>query len=207
MLSIVAALFSVIASAQDTDYPNKYPDSQYQDEINAQQAEEAAKEDDPVRKHLSNAADAANSAFDFAKQAAQGAQDALDELTNLHADDTKDVVQYYADKAKQKMVDVGSNIKQAVDESETAQYEADQAECSDAAGGAGNAAIELNTAKETLNSAYLKFIDATGDEYADVLIKYLTTAYNDLIDGAKNLNNAAVDLNGVFDAVKSCLGE
>ena len=204
VLIIIAVLVWRTTFSQTQDYQNKYPDSQYQDEINARQAEQDAQDNDPVRKHLYNAADAANNAFDLAKQSAQGAQDALDELTNLHEDDTKDVLQYYADKARQKMDAVESNLKQAIDDAQTAQYEADQAGCGDASDNAQSAAGHFNSAKETLHSAYLRFIDATGDQDADILIKYLTTAYNDLIDAAKELGKGADNLNAVFDAIKSC---
>lgn len=163
VLLMTAALFWIVSDAQTDDYQNKYSESQYQDEINARQAEQDATDNDPVRKHLSGAANAANSSFDLVKQAAQSSQDAVNELTNLHADDTKDVFQYYADKARAKMVDVESNLKQAIDDAETAQYEADQAGCSDASGNAQYAADHIRSAKETLHSAYLKFIDATGD--------------------------------------------
>src|SRR6266480_4087801 len=91
VLLMTTTLLWVVTNAQTDDYQNKYSESQYQDEINALQAEQDAAENDPVRKHLSNAADAANSAFDFAKQAAQSAQDAVNALPNLHEDDTKDV--------------------------------------------------------------------------------------------------------------------
>jgi len=203
-MMLPAALLWIASHAQNNDYLNKYPDSQYQDEINAQQAEDEAKENDPVRKHLYDAANAANNAFDLTRQAAQNSEDAVNELTNLHEDDTKDVFQYYADKARQKMVDVESNLKQAIDDAETAQYEADQAGCDDASYNAQSAAGHIKSASATLHSAYLKFIDATGDEDADVLLKYLTTGYNDANDALKVLGNGADNLNAVFDALKNC---
>ncbi len=204
LLLLLVFFLSAVLCCFAQNYPNKYEGSQYQDEINAREAEEDAAANDPVTIHLSNAMDAANSSFDFAKQTAQGAQDALDELTNLKEDDKKDVVQYYADKAKGKMKDADSNAKQASDAAETAQYEADQASCSSASGNAQSAAAHIKTGKETLHTAYLKLIDATGNEDADVLIGYLTAAYNSLIDGAKDLNKAAVELNTVFDALNDC---
>ena len=149
-------------------------------------------------------------AFHASQNAAESVQDASQELAHLHADDTRDVVQYYADKARNKMRGVDAVLQQAEDEAGWAQWWADQAGCSDAESHAANAVDDIHEVRGTWMEALNKLAQGTGDEDKDVLIGYLTVAYNDikegidtLVDGVQKLETARIDLKSCYPSAFS----
>lgn len=165
----------------------------------------SAQTDDPRANRLSNAVDSAGADAYLTRQVAEAARDAITELSHLHEGDTKDVVQYFADKAKAKIVGVDSTMKHAVDDAGWADWWADQAGCSDGSGNAKEATASLEAARATFDDAYSKLLHATGDEDVEALIGYLNSAYRDLIDGVTKLTEANDQLNEAVKAMHACL--
>jgi hypothetical protein len=164
-----------------------------------------AQTDDARADHLSDGVDSARQVSPLALRAAQAAQDALDELANLKEGDGKDVVQYYADKARSKMVGVDSAVALAGNEAGWTQWHADQAGCEDGSAHAQESANAFQAARAVLAEAYSNLIRGTRDEDVDVLIGYLTTAYQDLPDGIQKLSDAVDALTEAVKANQDCL--
>lgn len=169
-----------------------------------------AQSDASVTDRFHNAMDSDIVAFHASQNAAQSVQEASQELAHLHADDTRDVVQYYADKARNRMRGVDDVLKQAEDEAGWSQWWADQAGCSNAESHAANAVDDIHEVRGTWMEAFTKLAQGTGDEDKEVLLGYLTVAYNDikqgidtLIDGVEKLEAARIDLKTCYPSAFS----
>jgi hypothetical protein len=166
-----------------------------------------AQSDDPKADRVHNAMDSDIVAYRTLRQAGQSVADASVEMAHLHADDTKDVVQYYADKARNNMRGVDATLKQAEDEAGWSQWWADQAGCDDATSHAAEAVDSIHSSRATWMEAFNKLAQATGDEDTDVLIGYLTTAYNDIQEGMAALLVVGTSLETARTDLKDCYPE
>jgi hypothetical protein len=169
-----------------------------------------AQSDASVVDRFHNAMDSDIVAFRASQQAAESVQEASQELAHLHADDTRDVVQYYADKARNKMRGVDAVLQQAEDEAGWSQWWADQAGCGNAESHAANAVDDIHEVRGTWMEAFTKLAQGTGDEDKDALLGYLTVAYNDikqgideLLDGVRKLETARIDLKNCYPSAFS----